>query len=507
MTDAQDPFAERPATPGDDDAAKQQSDDTPTAQQPRLGNGPDEPRPNAAPDEGETPGAGSQDAPAGSTGQGLSPDAGDVASEPRPTGTAPEHTTAFAMGPSNPAGPGPQGAGTPPPPAGPQPGDAPPVGTPPPPPVGRAPGSRRGRKVAAVIGIVLLAGAAGVGGAALYSEFSDSPSSGVSSGETSLDNASSSDLPAGAVEQVANKVMPSVVQINFTGAGGDGGSGSGIVLSEDGKILTNNHVVEAAADGGTLTVAFNDGTNTDATIVGTDPATDVAIIQAEGVSDLEPASFGKSGDVKVGQEVVAIGSPFGLESTVTQGIVSALNRPVSPGEESTESETPTTFPAIQTDAAINPGNSGGPLVDGDGNFIGVNSAAASLSQAGEGGQSGSIGIGFAIPSSQAVMIADQLISSGKALHPFLGITLTDGQINSGGATQGSAKVQSVQSGSPADKAGFKDGDDIVAVGGTKVNNAIALRALVRAQPTNTPVDFTVVRGGQEQTLKTTLVLK
>lgn len=162
--------------------------------------------------------------------------------------------------------------------------------------------------------------------------------------------------------------------------------------------------------------------------------------------------------------------------------------------------------AIQTDAAINPGNSGGPLVNGDGQFIGVNSAAASLSQ-GEGGQSGSIGIGFAIPSSQAVMIADQLISSGKALHPFLGITLTDGQINSGGTTRGSAEVQSVQSGSPAAAAGFKDGDNIVSVAGTKVNNAIALRALVRAQPTNTPVEFTVIRGGQEQTLKATLVLK
>ena len=162
--------------------------------------------------------------------------------------------------------------------------------------------------------------------------------------------------------------------------------------------------------------------------------------------------------------------------------------------------------AIQTDAAINPGNSGGPLVNGDGQFIGVNSAAASLSQ-GEGGQSGSIGIGFAIPANQAVMIADQLISSGKAKHPFLGITLTDGHINSGGISRGSAKVQSVAGGSPAAKAGIKDGDDIVEVAGTKVNNAIALRALVRAQPVNTPVEVTVVRGGKEQKLDVTLVLQ
>ncbi|MDN6374231.1 MAG: trypsin-like peptidase domain-containing protein, partial [Brevibacterium aurantiacum] len=313
--------------------------------------------------------------------------------------------------------------------------------------------------------------------------------------------------------EVAKDTSQSVVSIQVGTSGQVQGLGSGSIYDDQGHVITNNHVVAPAdTPSGEIAVTMKNGGTVKAEIVGRDPSTDIAVIKLDQVpKDAGPLPVGDSKKMKVGDPVMALGNPLGLADSVTTGIVSALDRPVSTeniGEDATSQEKEMTITnAIQTDAAINPGNSGGPLVDGDGNFIGVNSAAASLSQAGEGGQSGSIGIGFAIPSSQAVMIADQLISSGKALHPFLGITLTDGQINSGGATQGSAKVQSVQSGSPADKAGFKDGDDIVAVGGTKVNNAIALRALVRAQPTNTPVDFTVVRGGQEQTLKTTLVLK
>ncbi len=208
---------------------------------------------------------------------------------------------------------------------------------------------------------------------------------------------------------------------------------------------------------------------------------------------------------------MALGNPLGLADSVTTGIVSALDRPVTTeniGENATAQQKELTITnAIQTDAAINPGNSGGPLVDGNGNFIGVNSAAASLGQGEEGQQSGSIGIGFAIPASQAVMIADQLIATGKAKHPFLGVRLTDGQINAGGVTRASAKIQSVEAGSPAAAAGMKDGDDVIAVGSTKVTSAISLQALVRAQPVNTPVEFTIVRGGQEQKLSVTLVLR
>ena len=196
-----------------------------------------------------------------------------------------------------------------------------------------------------------------------------------------------------------------MVKIYATGQQGSG-SGSGIILTDDGQILTNNHVVEIAADGGELAVSFNDGSTAKATIVGRDPLTDLAVIQAEGVSGLTPATLGDSDDLAVGQQVVAVGSPFGLESTVTTGIVSALNRPVTTqGESSTD---PTTiFPAIQTDAAINPGNSGGPLIDMNGQVVGIDSAIRTASSS-AGEQGGSIGLGFAIPINDAVPIVEQL---------------------------------------------------------------------------------------------------
>ena len=313
--------------------------------------------------------------------------------------------------------------------------------------------------------------------------------------------------------QVAEKTSESVMSIQVGTNGQVQGLGSGALYDDQGHVITNNHVVAPAdTPGGEIAVTMKNGETTEAEIVGRDPSTDIAIIKLEQVPDgVEPLEVGDSKKLDVGDPVMALGNPLGLADSVTTGIVSALDRPVSTeniGEDASSSEKELTITnAIQTDAAINPGNSGGPLVDGNGRFIGVNSAAASLSQAGEGEQSGSIGIGFAIPANQAVMIADQLIANGKALHPFLGITLTDGHINNGGISRGSAKVQSVQGGTPADKAGLKDGDDIIEVAGTKVNNAIALRALVRAQPVNTPVEITLVRGGQEQKVDVTLVLQ
>ncbi|WP_166822077.1 S1C family serine protease [Brevibacterium limosum] len=312
--------------------------------------------------------------------------------------------------------------------------------------------------------------------------------------------------------QVAEKTSDSVMSIQVGTRGQVQGLGSGALYDDQGHVITNNHVVAPAdTPDGEIAVTMKNGETTEAKIVGRDPSTDIAVIKLEQVPDsVKPLVIGDSKKLTVGDPVMALGNPLGLANTVTTGIVSALDRPVSTeniGEDASSQEKEMTITnAIQTDAAINPGNSGGPLVNGDGEFIGVNSAAASLSQ-GEGGQSGSIGIGFAIPANQAVMIADQLISSGKAQHPFLGITLTDGHINSGGISRGSAKVQSVAGGSPAAKGGVKDGDDIIEVAGTKVNNAIALRALVRAQPVNTPVEVTVVRGGQEQKLDVTLVLQ
>ncbi|TSI19512.1 trypsin-like serine protease [Brevibacterium aurantiacum] len=392
-------------------------------------------------------------------------------------------------GPGTPAGPGTPGW------SGPYGGEAPPRR------------EKRGPGWGATIAIALIAALLG-GGAAFGGSYALSALGGEDSRKVADQTIETPDWT-----EVAKQTSQSVVSIQVGTNGQVQGLGSGSIYDDQGHVITNNHVVAPAdTPSGEIAVTMKNGGTMKAEIVGRDPSTDIAVIKLDQVpKDAGPLPVGDSKKMKVGDPVMALGNPLGLADSVTTGIVSALDRPVSTeniGEDATSQEKEMTITnAIQTDAAINPGNSGGPLVDGDGSFIGVNTAAASLSQAGEGGQSGSIGIGFAIPASQAVMIADQLISSGKALHPFLGITLTDGQINSGGTTRGSAKVQSVQSGSPADKAGFKDGDDIVSVAGTKVNNAIALRALVRAQPTNSSVDFTVIRGGQEQTLKTTLELK
>lgn len=373
-----------------------------------------------------------------------------------------------------------------------EPGATPPSPTPDPHP-------RRGRVLAAIVGIVLLAGASGAGGAAVYQEFSTD--SGLSTRTpatgTSLDDAASSDLPAGTIEQVAQKLMPSVVQINFVG-GGEGGSGTGIIISEDGQILTNNHVVEAAADGGILTVSFNDGTNAEAEIVGRDPATDIAVIQAEGVSGLVPAEFGRSSEVRVGQEVVAIGSPFGLESTVTQGIVSALNRPVSPGSQSSDSDTVTTFPAIQTDAAINPGNSGGPLVDLEGRVIGINSAIRS-----SGLEGGSIGLGFAIPSDLARNVAAQILDGRTVEHARIGITVqnatSDDQITGIGA-----RVAAVEPGGPGDEAGLREGDIVTRVDDHPVASNQALIATIRGYQPGDEVTLTILRDGRQEQVQVTL---
>lgn len=313
--------------------------------------------------------------------------------------------------------------------------------------------------------------------------------------------------------EVAKDASQSVVSIQAAANGRVVALGSGSLYDDQGHVITNNHVVAPSdTPGGELTVTMKSGATMKAEIVGRDPSTDIAIIKLDQVPEgVKPLPIGDSKALSVGDPVMALGNPLGLADSVTTGIVSALDRPVTTeniGEDASSQQRELTITnAIQTDAAINPGNSGGPLVDGNGNFIGVNSAAASLGQGEEGQQSGSIGIGFAIPASQAVMIADQLIATGTAQHPFLGVRLTDGQINTGGITRASAKVQSVEPGSPADQAGFQDGDDVIAVGDTKVTSAISLQALVRAQPVNTPVEFTIVRGGQEQKLSVSLILK
>jgi putative serine protease PepD len=219
---------------------------------------------------------------------------------------------------------------------------------------------------------------------------------------------------ASSIEQVATKVVPSVVQLE-TDLGNEVGEGSGIILTSDGLIMTNNHVVSPTGDAGPATpgrttVTFADGRSAPFVVVGTDPTSDIAVVRAQGISGLTPITLGMSSNLRVGQQVVAVGSPLGLASTVTSGIISAMHRKVSPGGEPTTQTTP--FDAIQTDAPMNPGNSGGALVNMNGQLIGVNSAMATLASS-AGSPTGSIGLGFAIPVDQAKRVADALIAAGK----------------------------------------------------------------------------------------------
>ena len=314
-------------------------------------------------------------------------------------------------------------------------------------------------------------------------------------------------MPPGSVEQVASKVVPSVVMLE-TDLGRQSEEGSGIILSADGLILTNNHVIAAAAvppkgpgapgappggppagPGGApggptpkTTVTFSDGRTAPFTVVGADPTSDIAVIRVQGVSGLTPISLGSSSDLRVGQPVVAIGSPLGLSGTVTTGIVSSLNRPVSTTGESGNQNT--VLDAIQTDAAINPGNSGGALVNMNGQLVGVNSAIATLGADSPDAQSGSIGLGFAIPVDQAKRIADELISTGKASHASLGVQVTNDKGSPG------AKVVDVVSGGAAATAGVPKNVIVTKVDDRPINSADALVAAVRSKAPGDKISLT-----------------
>jgi putative serine protease PepD len=381
-----------------------------------------------------------------------------------------------------------------------------------------APVRRSGGITAAVLaGSLLLGGAAGVGGAAWYDAWQgDAPATTASAtGPVKVSNAAT--LPSGSVEKVAASVLPSVVKINVSGSSGSG-SGSGIVLSKDGNILTNNHVVSLAGDGGIITVNLNDGSTTKAKVIGTDPVTDMAVIKAEGISDLVPATIGKSSDLQVGQSVVAIGSPYGLNSTVTTGIVSALNRPVSvsteqeqvpqfPGfgeqqqqQQQSPADLSTTYPAIQTDAAINPGNSGGPLVDLSGRVVGVNSSIRT-SDGGSTERGGSIGLGFAIPIDEVLPIVNQIIDGQKPTHARLAVSVSDVQGDT--LTQG-AQVQTVENGGAADKAGLEKGDVVTKVDDQVIDGSESLVATIRGHRPGDKVTLTYVRSGKTHTTSAAL---
>jgi putative serine protease PepD len=383
----------------------------------------------------------------------------------------------------------------------------------------------RPRTAGVLVAALLLGIAGGLAGAAGYDALdggvADEPTSsaGASTDEqvstplrpsdrvtTDQDGRDRTPAPEGSPEAVAQQVLPSVVKINVAGnvAGGQGqGSGSGVILSEDGEILTNAHVVDVAEQGGEMTVDFQDGTSASAELVGTDPVTDLAVIRAQDVSGLTPADIGDSDALGVGEAVVAIGSPFGLTATVTSGIVSALDRPVSVGRSGTD---PTTYPAIQTDAAINPGNSGGPLVNLAGQVVGINSSIRSSSGS-LGGEAGSIGLGFAIPISKVLPIIDQLRNGETPTHARLGVTVmqpgSSGDPTRGGLVTG-AGIADVEPGSSGDDAGLQTGDVVTRVDEQVITGVESLVATIRGYRPGDEVALTVLRDDETLELEATL---
>src|SRR4051794_41048838 len=293
--------------------------------------------------------------------------------------------------------------------------------------------------------------------------------------------------------KVADDVGPSVVSISVQGQTG-GDEGSGEIIDDAGHVLTNNHVVAAAADGGRIQVALSDARVFDARLVGADPVTDLAVVQMEAApKNLAVLTFGNSETVRVGQEVMALGNPLGLSHTVTLGIVSALDRPVITQSESPDQQggSPVVTNAIQTDAAVNPGNSGGALVDGSGRLVGVNSSIATLG-ASQGGQSGSIGLGFAIPAAQARWVAQALIRSGTVRHAFLGVSPQDAVVKINGVRREVAGISRVVRGSQAARAGLQPGEAVAEVDGETVGSAESLVAQIREREPGTKVVLTVV---------------
>ncbi|HEY9366380.1 MAG TPA: trypsin-like peptidase domain-containing protein, partial [Agromyces sp.] len=351
------------------------------------------------------------------------------------------------------------------------------------------------------------------------------------------------------ITAVAAKASPSVVTISVSG-GQAGGTGSGIILSDDGYVLTNTHVVtlDGATGDPTIQVKTNDGHLYTAELVGTDPLSDLAVIKLVDASDLTPLEFADSDKLDVGDTAIAIGAPLGLSGTVTNGIVSALNRsidvassaaPATPDDSQSEGddqggdggegsdspfdfffdlpdpeggETPqqpsasagqVSLPVIQTDAAINPGNSGGALVDSDGKLIGVNVAILSTGGAAQGETAGNIGVGFAVPSNLAKRIADEIIESGSATHGLLGATVTSAEAEGSSDTVGALISETPEGGAAAD-AGLQSGDVVTEFNGVPITDQTDLTAQVRALPGGAKAELTFTRDGESQTVTVTL---
>ena len=391
-----------------------------------------------------------------------------------------------------------------------------------------APKAKPNRGLGQMTAVAILAAALASGGTYAATRYatpapSSSPaattqSNGSTSPQVIQGNAAAPDWTA-----TAKAVAPSVVSITVQ-SGQAEGQGSGVVIDNQGHILTNNHVATGAGSSATINVTLNDGRTYDAKIVGTDPSTDLAVLLLNNPpSDLVPMSIGDSSQLTVGQPVMAIGNPLGLSGTVTTGIVSALNRPVTtqaadgdqgqqgqpgqlPGSQQQGTSDMVVTNAIQTSAAINPGNSGGALVTADGKLIGINSSIASLGSS-AGGPSGNIGIGFAIPVNEAKSIADQLIATGTAQHAYIGVSASDTTVTDGNSKRQAALVQSVSAGTPAAAAGLQAQDAVIAVDGKPIDSSEALVANIHERKVGDTVTITIIRGSQKQDLKITLAAR
>ena len=369
---------------------------------------------------------------------------------------------------------------------------------------------RKTRKtLAAFVAVALLSAGVGGGSAIAANHYLNSSSSGFSTATTTQVTQASANSPDWTATAAA--IKDAVVAIKVEGSNKQG-QGSGVIIDAKGHIVTNNHVVSGAGQGAKLSVTIGDKTYS-AKVVGTDPSTDLAVLKLENPpSNLTVASWGDSSKLKVGQPVMAVGNPLGLSDTVTTGIVSALNRPVTTQAvtdnndldnniNSQQDSDVVVTSAIQTNAAINPGNSGGALVDSSGALVGITSSIASLASNGSSsGQSGNIGIGFAIPSAQVKSVVEQLIANGTVKHPQLGIRASNGT----SGTQLGAKVEDITQGSAAAQAGLQKGDLITAIDGTPVVGSESLVAQVRSHEVGKEVTLKVLRGSETLELKVTL---
>ncbi|WP_306215286.1 S1C family serine protease [Actinoplanes sp. RD1] len=360
--------------------------------------------------------------------------------------------------------------------------------------------ARRGRRilVTGAVAVLIALGAGGVGAATALAFDDNNGSSSVQTSNSAVTRV----VDRSSLAQIVAAVKDQVVSITT-----DSGEGSGVVLTADGYIVTNNHVV-STAQGKTVTVIFADGKKAEATIVGTDERTDLAVVKATGVSDLKAAKLGSSANMQVGDTVLALGSPLGLEGSVTEGIISAKDRTIQSSSEDEQQQTPqnpfggqqqqqqsastTMSGLLQTDAPINPGNSGGALVNTNGEVIGINSAIYTSGQS-----TGNIGLGFAIPSDKVKTVADALMKGEKVSHPALGVSVTEGE-------DGGALVSSVTANSAAAKAGIEQGDVIKTVNGKTINDSDDLVAIIQGAKVGDKVEIVFTRNGQQQTVSATL---